>query len=48
MNFDVINFTSLAGNPLRSIDSEAFRDAKIKVRQSLKSLSQDKKIHFAK
>lgn len=31
INFDAINFTSLQGNPMRNIDAEAFRDAKIKV-----------------
>jgi hypothetical protein len=30
-NFDAINYTSLEGNPMRNIDAEAFRDAKIKV-----------------
>jgi Leucine-rich repeat (LRR) protein len=29
-NFDFINYTSLAGNPLRMIDDEAFRDAQIR------------------
>ena len=31
VNFDAVNFTSLQGNPMRSIEAEAFRDAKIKV-----------------
>jgi hypothetical protein len=37
-NFDAINTTSLAGNPMRNIEAEAFRDAKIKVRTGLRAI----------